>query len=469
MDIELLNEDCLVALKKLPDNSVDSVVTDPPAGIGLLQNSWDNFDAPGIITEGDPKAGATGRAHSHGVAGVLASKGAVEARRPFIQFIGAVFTEVYRVLKPGGFGLVWALPRTSSWTATGLEDAGFQIVDVITHLFGNGYPKHRTALKPSSEHWILIRKAPEGTIAENLWKHGVGELQVDACRVDAGEGIRGRWPSNTLLSHVAGCVKLGTKQVPGQKTTERPPDTVSPTGWGHQRQDGLIQYPTDENGFETVEDWKCVPECPVGLLERQNPGASRFFPQLEADAPFTYQAKASQEEKQAGTHSLYWKKTPEGIQAIPFTEWVQLGEEERKLQKETGKAESIRGQGNFHPTVKSFALMRWLVSLVTPPGGAVLDCFLGSGTTACAALLGGFKCVGIERDPSYFTVAQARLDYTKVRMEAQRLMPKQLGLELPLPVENPVEKPVGNLGISGLKLSPERLAKLVRKASKKSL
>lgn len=445
MDIELLNEDCLVALKKLPDNSLDSVVTDPPSGIKILNNEWDQFDSPDAV----------------------APKDTAEARKPFVQFIAAVFTEVHRVLKPGAFGVVWALPRTSSWTQTGLEDAGFQIVDVVTHLFANGYPKHKTALKPSSEHWILVRKAPEGTAVENLEKYGVGELQIDACRVTAGEGIRGRWASNTLFSHTAACEYLGTKQIQGQKTTERPPDTVSPTGWGHQRQDGLIQYPTDENGLETVEDWKCVPGCPVGVLECSNPGSSRFFPQLVADAPFTYQGKASQEEKQAGTHSIYWKKIESGYKAIPFVEWVELGEEERRVQKETGKLDSLRGQGNLHPTVKPISLMLWLLKLVTPPGGRALDCFLGSGTTACAALMGGFQCTGIEKDPTYFTVSQARLDYTKVRLETQKRAPKQqnLGLEIPQPVEKPVEKP----GIAGLSLSPDRIARLVRRASKKAL
>lgn len=457
MDIELLNEDCLVALKKLPSNCVDSVVTDPPAGIGLLQNSWDNFDAPGIITEGDPKAGATGRAHSHGIAGILATKGALAARKPFIEFIGAVFTEVYRVMKPGAFGLVWALPRTSSWTATGLEDAGFHVVDVITHLFGNGYPKHKSALKPSSEHWILIRKTLEGTITENMQIHGVGELQVEACRVDAAEGVRGRWPSNTVFSHTIGCQKRGTKQVQGQKTTERPPDTVSPTGWGHQRQEGLIQYPTDSEGMETVEDWECSDGCPIGELERTNPGVSRFFPQLEADQPFTYQAKGSQEEKQAGTHSLYWKKTDKGFQAISFVEWVRLGDEERLTQTDTGKPmESLRAQGNIHPTVKSLALMTWLIKLVTPPGGRTLDCFLGSATTACAALLGGFNCIGIEKDPTYFRIANARLDYTRVRMETLKLTPKQQDLAL-----DPAVPPA-----TGLKLSPKKLAQLIKSASK---
>jgi site-specific DNA-methyltransferase (adenine-specific) len=444
MDIELLNEDCLVALKKLPANSLDSVCTDPPSGIALLGHQWDNFDSEEVV-------------------GLKIAK---ETRKAFTEFIGAVFTEVYRVLKPGAFGLVWALPRTSAWTATGLEDAGFKIVEVITHLFATGWVKHKNGLKPSSEHWILIRKESEGSLAENLWNHGVGELQVDACRVDVAEGIRGRRASNTLFSHSDGCVKLGTKQIQGQKTTERPPDKVSPTGWGQQRQEGLIQYPTDENGMETVEDWKCAVGCAVNALEHSKPGASRFFPQLEVDAPFVYEAKASIEEKQAGTHSLYWKKTVKGYKAISFVEWVQIGEDERKLQKEPEKMESTRGQGNLHPTVKSLALVSWLIKLVTPSGGTTLDCFLGSGTTACAALLGGFKCVGIEKDPTYFVISQARLDYTRTRMETLKRLPKQQDLALGPPPTT--EKSQDNQGLPGLNLSADRVSRLIRRASKKT-
>jgi site-specific DNA-methyltransferase (adenine-specific) len=457
LDIELLNADCLVALKGLPDNSVDSVCTDPPSGITILGHSWDHFDAPGVITGGDPKAGATGRAHSHGIAGVLAAKGALAARQPFVDFISSVFTEVHRVLKPGAFGLVWALPRTSAWTATGLENAGFHTVDIISHLFSTGYPKHATALKPSSEHWILIRKEPEGTIAENMEEHGVGALQVAACHFGGGEGIRGRRPSNTIFSHTHECRKLGTKQIQGQKTAERPPDAASPTGWGHQRQQGLIQYPTDAEGMETVDDWDCASTCPVAHLERTNPDASRFFPQLEADQPFVYQSKASQDEKQTGAGSLYWKRTEAGFEAISFVEWVRLGDEEARTQKETGQPVTLRAQGNIHPTIKSLALMGWMIRISTPPGGVTLDPFMGSGTTACAALLGGFRCIGIERDPTYFLIANARLDYTRVRMETLKLTPTQRDL----PLENPVPP------ATGLKLTSKKFAQLVRSASKK--
>lgn len=115
---EVLHGDCLEQLRLLPDDSVDSVVTDPPAGIAFMGKKWDRFDAPG----GKPRDG-------------------------FVSFMTEVFTEVFRVLKPGGHGLVWAIPRTSHWTALALEDAGFEIRDRIAHAFGSGFPKSHNVSK----------------------------------------------------------------------------------------------------------------------------------------------------------------------------------------------------------------------------------------------------------------------------------------------------------------------------------
>lgn len=144
--VTIFNDDCLNILKTIEENSIDSLVTDPPAGIGFMGKDWD---------------------HNKG------------GRDQWVSWISEIFKECNRVLKPGAHGLVWALPRTSHWTATALEDAGFEIRDVITHLFGSGFPKSLniskainkaatneakqwqgwgTALKPSVERWLLIRK-----------------------------------------------------------------------------------------------------------------------------------------------------------------------------------------------------------------------------------------------------------------------------------------------------------------------
>lgn len=198
--------DCLERLKSFETNSLDSLVTDPPAGISFMGKAWD-----------DDKGG----------------------RDSWIAWMTEVMSECLRVLKPGAHGLVWALPRTSHWTATALENAGFEVRDVVTHLFGTGFPKSLniglaidkqagapnrgkavlnikgamterddrdysqkgepyeastpaakqwsgwgTALKPASEHWILVRKPlSEKTVAANMLKYGTGGINIDSCRI----------------------------------------------------------------------------------------------------------------------------------------------------------------------------------------------------------------------------------------------------------------------------------------------
>lgn len=451
MDFELLNSDCVTALKAVPANSIDSCVTDPPSGISLHGLEWDTY-------EGDRKS----------------------ARTAFIAFIRQVFEGVFRVLKPGAYGVVWALPRTSGWTACGLEDAGFEIRDVLTHHFSTGMVKQKNTLRPASEHWILIRKPLEGTVEQNLKTHGVGELQVEASRVENTPGIRGRWPSNVLFSHSPECELAGTQRIQGQKTVARPPDKASLAGWGHKRQGGLVQHASDEDGMETLPKWNCAPGCAVALLESQEMHASRFFPQLTAE-DFRYQAKVTQEEKHAGTHSLFWKRTAEGYSPISFETWAELQKTAAKsppgaqpdaglqgtllepAELHAGDSQGLCAQGNIHPTPKSVALMTWLVRSVTPEGGKVLDCFMGSGTTgmACAELNRGF--LGIEREPTYFSIAKARVEYARTRAALRKKVPVPQQLALAPVPEVPPTTPVP----PGLSLSAERFAKLVKKGSKR--
>lgn len=429
MRVEIFHEDCLKQLENLPENTIDSCVTDPPSGISLHSLAWDTY--------------ATGPsdAPSH-----------IAARKAFAGFITEVFVRVFRVLKPGAYGLVWALPRTSAWTATGLEDAGFEIKDVITHIFSTGFPKKPTVLKPASEHWILIKKPFKGTIERNTEQYGVGSLQIDAARVGETPGARGRWPANLAFSHKPGCLRQGTKRIQGQKTTSRPPDKASDAGWGHKRQGGLVQHASDAEGMETVSVWDCVSDCPIKALNAQEAESSRFFPQFEAD-PFLYQPKVTQEEKHSGTGSLYWKRTDAGYQAIDFAEWAEL----QKTQP------ALCAQGNIHATPKSVNLMSWLVKLVTPPGGKVLDCFMGSGTTGVACVLGGFEFIGIEKEAEYFKIAEARLNHARIQQETHR---KLLAAQANLVSETAPTLATESSVTSPSKLTPERLSQLVRKATR---
>lgn len=351
-------------LPSLADASVDAIVTDPPAGIAFMGKGWDS------------------------------DKG---GRDQWTAWLAGVMRECLRVLKPGGHALVWALPRTSHWTATAVEDAGFEIRDVVMHLFGTGFPKSLdvskaidkasgaereivgagrwagregdpssteewrlrnerprnetapatdaarqwagwgTALKPAAEHWILARKPLDGTVAANVLKHGTGALNIDGCRI-AYQQPTGRWPANVTLDEAAAAVldeQSGTlTSGSGKKNTRR----VHGSTYGK---------PFAPNDVVSVGD---------------TGGASRFF----------YVAKGSRAEK---THG--------------------------------GTVD------NKHPTVKSIALMRWLVRLITPPGGLVLDPFAGSGTTGVAALAEGMRFMGMESDEQYAGVANARMAVAK--------------------------------------------------------
>ena len=249
---ELLTGDCLDVLKTFADESVDACVTDPPAGINFLGKTWDDPQAWDDYRRARNENDA-GRDNVFGRTSRAAPEIARGSREIFIAFIQAVMVEVLRVLKPGGHALVWAIPRTSHWTTTAIEDAGFEIRDVITHHFGSGFPKsldvskaldkaagaerkvvgskvglpgyslaHQgagrfrgdnaegecaitapstddaktwegfgTALKPASEHWILARKPLIGTVVANVLKHGTGVLNVDGCRVATDENLNG--------------------------------------------------------------------------------------------------------------------------------------------------------------------------------------------------------------------------------------------------------------------------------------
>lgn len=343
--MQLLKGDCIDNMKNFDENSVDSIVTDPPAGISFMGKEWDS------------------------------NKG---GSKQWIKWMTDVSEEMLRVLKPGGHGLVWAIPRTSHWTATALEVAGFEIRDVITHLFGTGFPKSQnigkkienydgwgTALKPASEHWILIRKPlSEKTIVKNVLKHGTGGINIDASRIgdnpgysypngaggnsfSIGGGVdgtrtdpvsstQGRFPANLILDEEAGEI-LDEQSLAGGMH-----------GAGNKRSGGESEQ-VGKGGLLGVGN-----HDGNGARFGDTGGASRFF----------YCPKASKKDK---------------------------------------------GADNTHPTVKNTKLMEYLIKMVTPPNGTVLDPFMGSGSTGVAAIRLGFDFIGIEQSNEYLAIAYQRI------------------------------------------------------------
>jgi hypothetical protein len=342
---------CQADARRLPlaDESVDCVVTDPPAGIGFMGKAWDS------------------------------DKG---GRRQWVAWLTSALAECLRVAKPGSILLCWALPRTSHWTGTAIEDAGWLIEDRIAHHFGNGFPKHRSKLKPATEDWWLARKpgpkwlgVERSRVAANGDKLGGGAVPstnggwdrpykhdpvavaaVKArCATRAAEAeIAGRWPPNLVLSHAPDCDGECAPGCPirlmGEQSGERGP-TAPPGRPARAKAQGGRNGPR-WNGV--IDDAVSYPDSGT---------AARFFPNFEPE-PFLYAAKASRRD---------------------------------------------RGEGNTHPTTKSTALMRWLCRLACPEGGVILDAFMGSGSTGCAAIAEGFDFVGIEIDPEWCGIARARI------------------------------------------------------------
>jgi site-specific DNA-methyltransferase (adenine-specific) len=410
----------------LDEHSVDAIVTDPPAGISFMGKDWD----------GD--------------------KGGRDA---WIDWLAGLLRPALRALKPGGHALVWAIPRTSHWTAMALELAGFEIRDVHHHLFGTGFPKSLTsksapipegtgtAMKPAVEHWILARKPLDGTVGANFAEHGTGVLNIDACRIGtsksvpastAGRSINvngyeggwcggsgresgtdfdpniGRWPAHLSLEHAWPCWQPG------------PDDYLCPI-CGEVRESGECSRCGTQRG-------KCHPSCTVRIVDEQSGetkssnrprnngafksvakgaetarvshghddagGASRFF----------YVAKGSRSEKDAGLDHLPPRTGGEATGRI---------DDSAGTQNPRAGAGRTGGARNFHPTVKSIDLMRWLVRLITPAGGVVLDMFAGSGTTGIAALAEGRRFIGCEMADEYIPIAVGRLQHALAKMDAQ--------------------------------------------------
>ena len=265
--MQLLHGDCFEVMQGLADNSVDLVLTDPPAGIGFMNCDWDK------------------------------DKG---GRDSWIKWMADIAAECLRVTKPGGHALVWALPRTSHWTATAWENGGWQPRDKIAHVFGTGFPKSHngpwggTALKPAMEDWWLLRKPLIGTVAANFAEYGTGALNIDECRVSTDDSLARPFGSGGISAAQLNAIPRGT--ITGQDLTGRWPANLLHDG----SEEVLALFPMTGGGKArqghpggTTFGGSEMREGVVGTWFGDSGSAARFF----------YCAKSSKRDRNQGLDS----------------------------------------------------------------------------------------------------------------------------------------------------------------------
>lgn len=441
---EIYQRDCLDVMKKMESNSIDTLITDPPAGIRFMNKEWDH--------------------HKGG-------------RQQWVGYMAERFSEALRIIKPGGLAIVWALPRTAHWTATALEDAGWYIDTKIYHLFGGGWPKgtdiskgidkhfgcerekvenplkekqtphkpgtifnsqktqeiiepnpvhplaqkwngYRTQLKPMCEEWIVCRKPIDKNFATNALKYGVAGYNIDGCRVEMdlkNERRQNQEPAKIDITKTAGMHSGYNQKAP--RYLARSIQEMFKKGRypGNVIIDDAVAEDMDKSsgllwsGKKKAGKRKEIKGTVYGKSKgKHNPfetssgGASRYFIRCNfREVDFFYGGKVTTSEKNRGLEDM-----PEqnGYKGSPRRDKKKQGEIKTKCS---------------HPTVKSLALMRHLCMISkSPDGGIVLDIFAGSFSTLIAAYQTDRKFIGIEMDGQYCKEGLARL---KAVMEQKKI------------------------------------------------
>jgi DNA modification methylase len=346
--------DCLEVLPTLEADSVDAVVTDPPYGLEFMGKEWDAF------TKRVPSEHKRPENRGQTASPFLSAR--VEkyvAGHPFQAWCEQWGREALRVTKPGGYLLAFGGTRTHHRLVCALEDAGWIIRDELEWIYASGFPKGKANLKPAHEPIVLARKLGP-----------LRPLGIDECRI----------PTDDLLQTLEGSFSFagsGGADTTGKRIVQKEP------GGGRWPSNVLLEDPS--------------------LFDDPNPyvvgsGAT---------------VKGATSNSDAGTS--FWAGGGSGIPLQPgygdsggYSRFFIIPKADR-AERERGLVGVDGKRGNTHPTVKSLDLMRHLVRLVTPPGGVVLDPFLGSGTTCLAASEEGFRSIGVERELEYLEIAKGRL------------------------------------------------------------
>lgn len=515
----LINGDCLEILKEIDDNSLDSLITDPPAGISFMGKEWD-----------EDKGG----------------------RKQWIAWMTEVMQECLRVMKPGAHGLVWAIPRTSHWTATALEDAGFEVRDVVTHIFGSGFPKSMdiskaidkqagaeremvgtskrsqnrsegwdrpwmqeqmdkiegsgmaefkitapatdeakqwqgwgTSLKPASERWILCRKPMkseellEKTVTFNAqeWDETISNIEkswhniLDALSTNGSKSTIKTKSSmitelRTLNYSILGFIQVTITQVEmlpnglqssardvqkslkdvlgklqdlltisAQENVTSLADILNELIKKHQKGEVVSQTAPLSEDYILVRKPISEKTVAANVLKHGTGGIN-----IDATRINTHPSDPNIRTNatiDSGKSSIFGigngpdGKGPDTQGRFPANLVLSHNDDCEEtcsdscavasLDEQSGEKNTVsrffyqakaskkdKGADNTHPTVKSSTLMSYLIKLITPPNGAILDPFMGSGSTGVAALKEGFKFIGIEKETEYFEIATKR-------------------------------------------------------------
>lgn len=452
--VTVFHGDCLEILRELPASSVDAVCTDPPYGLEFMGKDWDSFGVgkrpqigkpdgskfrqnmgtPSYTDAGNPTCrNCGGDKYRNGprkcaCANPDFGNPQAESMRGFQRWCEEWARECLRVLKPGGHLLAFGGTRTWHRLAVAVEDAGFEVRDSIAWLYGSGFPKSLdvskaidkaagatrevigvkpsnrpnvvgrgpggsmgggnyterletapatdaarqwqgwgTALKPAFEPIVVARKPLAGTVAGNVLAHGTGALNIDASRTGSGGQLK--WEKPRDMGYHGG-TDSGPVAATENSQGRWPANVVLDGDQADEldRQSGTLKSGRlDRSRIQASNGiYGAAPTERTGTYEPSEGGASRFFP------TFRYEEKA------------------------PASERPRVG-------------------GVAHPTVKPLDLMRWLVRLVTPPGGTVLEPFAGSGTTLQAAALENRHAIGIEREADYLPLIVQRLSRPQER------------------------------------------------------
>lgn len=387
--------DCCDVMPTLDAESVDAIVTDPPYDLtsGKRGGSGEasvNLDSP------------YGRARiGTGTGGGFMGKSWDSTG---VAFDPQTWREALRVAKPGAYLLAFGGTRTVHRMTCAIEDAGWIIRDMLMWAYASGFPKSLnlpgglgTALKPAWEPIVMARKPLRGTVAANVARWGTGALNIDATRIAAEPYAYPNGPRGNTFT-VAG-EPDGTRTLP-----------VESSPLGRWPANVILTDPVLDGGWEGVVGGGSTGKSAGGNSQHVNgtevygaygnapDGVDPGYGDSGTYSRFFMIPKASRSDREPVLSDL-----PERVVSV----W---GGDEDDLTP--GKKSTI-GRRNHHPTVKPVELMRHLVRLVTPPGGLVLDPFLGSGTTALACEDEGMRWTGIEREPEYVKIAEARLNGTQ--------------------------------------------------------